>query len=86
MRGWYNIHDHTNKRIGFYPLDESVKSFPTKALTKPTEELPYVELPFTEYEEDTILGLERTTFIIVAVSVSVVIAGSVAILVIFCFF
>ena len=28
MRGWYNIHDHTNARIGFYTLDASAKSKP----------------------------------------------------------
>jgi len=29
MRGWYNIHDHANTRIGFYPLPGSTKKTPT---------------------------------------------------------
>ena len=26
MRGWYNIHDHTNKRMGFVPFSTSTKT------------------------------------------------------------
>ena len=28
MRGWYNIHDHGNLRMGFVPFSGSVKSKP----------------------------------------------------------
>ena len=31
MRGWYNIHDHENKRMGFVPFIGSTKSAPTPA-------------------------------------------------------
>jgi len=87
MRGWYNIHDHTNNKIGFYPIGKSGKPVPTKALSSPTAKLPYVESIVTEEDyDDTILGLERTTFIIVAVCVSVVVAASITLLFIFCFF
>ena len=62
MRGSYNIHDHTNKQIGFYPIDESKKPVPKKVKTRPTEPIPYY-----------ILGLKRTTFIILTTCVAVVI-------------
>lgn len=28
MRGWYNIHDHTNQRMGFVPFPGSTKTMP----------------------------------------------------------
>lgn len=31
MRGWYNIHDHTNKRMGFVPFTGSAKTKPVKS-------------------------------------------------------
>ena len=36
MRGWYNIHDHTNKRMGFVPFSGSAKSDPIVATSIPT--------------------------------------------------
>ena len=34
MRGWYNIHDYENSRIGFAPLPSSTKKRPEIADTK----------------------------------------------------
>ena len=33
MRGWYNIHDYDNSRIGFAPFPASEKSKPEVAYT-----------------------------------------------------
>ena len=80
MRGWYNIHDHTNAKIGFHTLDASVKSKPTESTSTPTETLPYVEVNTTFL----IFGIDAVTFLI-TVSLAVIITGVVVIVVIFCF-
>ena len=33
MRGWYNIHDLSNMRMGFYSIDSSKKTLPEQATT-----------------------------------------------------
>ena len=76
MRGYYNIHDHTNKQIGFYSIDESKKPVPSKVVRRPTETIPYY-----------ILGLKRTKFIILATCVAVIItAATTFAIVFFCFY
>ena len=35
MRGWYNIHDHTNERFGFIPFPDSPKTTPTAVSEEP---------------------------------------------------
>ena len=44
MRGWYNIHDHANTRIGFVPFTGSGKAAPEAVGTTPTETIPGVTL------------------------------------------
>ena len=40
MRGWYNIHDHENKRMGFVPYVDSHKSAAILADTTPSTSVP----------------------------------------------
>ena len=59
MRGWYNIHDHTNNRMGFVPFSGSTKVKPTLATSTPTTALPLVGI-----ETDiTLFGLDAATFL-----------------------
>ena len=59
MRGWYNIHDHANLRMGFVPFTGSSKSAAITATTTPTGSIPDVTLTNVG---TLILGLDSTTF------------------------
>ena len=60
MRGWYNIHDHTNLRMGFVPFTGSVKTKPTLSTTAPSTPLPLVGV----VTEETYFGMTLETFIV----------------------
>lgn len=59
MRGWYNIHDHANLRMGFVPFTGSSKSAPITATTTPTGSIPDVTLTNVG---TLILGLDAAVF------------------------
>jgi hypothetical protein len=80
MRGWYNIHDHTNLKMGFHTIDADAKVQPITASSTPTEELPYVEVNINNFW----FGLDPLTFLIVA-SIAVVVTATVVLVVMFCF-
>ena len=42
MRGWYNIHDHDNLRMGFYSINTAEKTAPEAQTSTPTTALPDV--------------------------------------------
>lgn len=42
MRGWYNIHDKDNLRMGFVPFTGSSKSVPVASSSTPSAVLPTV--------------------------------------------
>ena len=50
MRGWYNIHDHENMRMGFVPHATAVKTKPEVMTTAPTEPFPLVKDPNLEFD------------------------------------
>ena len=79
MRGWYNIHDHTNLKMGFVPFADSAKEVPVLADSVPTTLLPNVEAPSTGWY---LFGMDAGTFLVVAALV-VIITGTVVIIVIF---
>ena len=62
MRGWYNIHDHTEKRMGFVPFAGSVKSVPEVATSVPTTPLPIVADPVVPF---MIFGLDGGEFFLI---------------------
>ena len=61
MRGWYNIHDHDNLRMGFVPFSGSAKSAAEAKTTTPSGSLPDVVLTNVS---SLILGMESGTFIL----------------------
>ena len=61
MRGWYNIHDHDNLRMGFVPFIGSEKSAAEAKTTTPSGSLPDVELTNVT---TLILGMDSGTFIL----------------------
>lgn len=72
MRGWYNIHDHDNLRMGFVPFTGSSKSVPETATSTPTGSLPDVELKGVGY---LIFGIPANTFfLLVGILVLIVVA------------
>ena len=64
MRGWYNIHDHDNLRIGFVPFTGSSKSVPETATTTPSAVLQQVDVTNVD-NSFTILGLDSQLFFII---------------------
>ena len=42
MRGWYNMHDLTNMKIGFHSINTKKKPHPKKATSVPTKKFPVV--------------------------------------------
>lgn len=76
MRGWYNIHDHENKRMGFVPFIGSGKSAPTVATTTPSVVMPGVTS-----------GLDRETLLAIAIIVGIAAAvtATVVLLIVYCY-
>ena len=81
MRGWYNIHDHTNLQMGFVPFGSSTKSVPTEATSIPTTALPYYEEPVASFN---LFGMDPTTFLVIVTAAVVVTAVTVLIIEVFC--
>lgn len=75
MRGWYNIHDAENKRMGFVPFVGSSKAAPSVATTTPSEVMPGVT---TGYGELTLV-------IAIIIGVAAVVTVTIVLLVIYCF-
>ena len=82
MRGWYNIHDHTNLRMGFVPYSASNKSVPTVATSIPTTPLPDVEDPAFSF---TLFGLDGYEFLLIMTIAVVCTAVTVLIVTVFCY-
>lgn len=61
MRGWYNIHDHDNLRMGFVPFVGSSKSAPETATSTPSETIPDITLVNVG---TLIFGLDSFTFFV----------------------
>jgi len=61
MRGWYNIHDHDNWRMGFVPFVGSSKSAPETATSTPSATIPDITLVNVG---TLIFGLDSVTFYI----------------------
>ena len=81
MRGWYNIHDHTNKRMGFVPLATgSTKQVPSRATSAPTTPLPLADTGVAA----TILGVDARVFIVM-VTFLVVASCAAVFICIFCY-
>ena len=81
MRGWYNIHDHTNKRMGFVPFASSTKAVPVEATSIPSTPLPTVDVESTAFD---LFGMEPMAFLIAA-SIAAVLTGiTVVITIVFC--
>jgi len=80
MRGWYNIHDHTNKRMGFVGLASGGKEVPVEATEIPTTPLPNVDIS-TDF---TLFGMDAVTFITIVVLAFILTACTVGITIIFC--
>jgi hypothetical protein len=62
MRGWYNIHDHEQSRIGFVPFIDSTKQVPRSVTIKPKISL---KQHLQEQEADSsnlILGINEKLF------------------------
>ena len=70
MRGWYNIHDHTNLRMGFVPFSGSVKTVPTLSTVAPTTPLPLVDVNL----DNLIFGMTLETFLVVCLVIILLIA------------
>ena len=70
MRGWYNIHDHGNLRMGFVPFTGSVKTKPTQSLVAPTTPLPLVDVNL----DDLYFGMSLETFLVVCLVILLLIA------------
>ena len=70
MRGWYNIHDHGNLRMGFVPFSGSTKSVPTQSLTAPTTPLPLVDVNL----DDLYFGMSLETFLVVCLVIILLLA------------
>ena len=79
MRGWYNIHDATNKRIGFVPFVNSSKAAPVTSNTVPSTVMPIITID----AESTILGIDTTVFLI-AVGIIASLTCVAIIIVIYC--
>ena len=82
MRGWYNIHDHTNKQMGFVPYSSSNKNVPTVATSIPTTPLPNVEAPSSSFN---LFGLDPVAFLTILVVSVVVTAVTVLVIEVFCY-
>ena len=67
LRGYYSIHKHDTKQMGFVPLAESFKTAPVLATSTPTATLPKVEL---------IVSYDTLIFYIVVAILVVVLGGA----------
>lgn len=86
MRGWYNIHDHANKRMGFYSFNTADKPFPEESLTPPTSDFVEGYTPpgsGTTDTSSTIFGMDGTTFILIVVGAAVLVIA-IVLLVVLC--
>ena len=81
MRGWYNIHDHTNLQMGFVPFGSSTKSIPTVATSIPTTPLPTTEDPAYTFN---LFGMDPYSFLVIVTAAVVVTAATVLIIEVFC--
>ena len=81
MRGWYNIHDHTNKQMGFVPFSTSTKAVPVVATSIPTTPLPNVDVEISF----TIFGMPVMTFVIVVAIAVVLTFVTVFVVINFCY-
>jgi len=82
MRGFYNIHDHANLRMGFVPFTGSSKSVPETATTTPTGSIPDVTLTNVG---TLIFGIPATTFLII-VGLLLTVTCCCTACVVYCFF
>ena len=78
MRGYYNIHDLTNMRMGFYSIDEKAKPVPKKASISPEKWLPEAV--------SRIWGLKKGFLIFLVCIVSLLVILGIALIIFFCFF
>ena len=81
MRGWYNIHDLDNMRMGFVPFASSNKVVPTQATSIPTTYLPNVSPP----EDTTIFGLDLETFMLIVLVVVITTFCTLIVVIVFCY-
>ena len=81
MRGWYNIHDHTNKRMGFIPFSGSAKSNPTEATSIPTTPLPLVDV----FDRFRVFGIDTYTFLVLVIILGCCTCGCVFYVIYFCY-
>ena len=79
MRGWYNIHDATNKRMGFVPFINSSKTAPVTANTTPSAIMPIISID----ADSTILGIDTTVFL-TTIGIVAVLSCAVIFIVIYC--
>ena len=82
MRGWYNIHDHENLRMGFVPHVGSSKSAPVQKTNDPATPLP-VEETWTSGNGE-VFGLTTEQFL-TAASIAIVLSAVVILAVLFCY-
>ena len=68
MRGWYNIHDHENKRMGFVPFLGSNKSAPIPAESAP---VPYCN-DVEDEADDEVWTVEVNGILLVTAAVAAV--------------
>lgn len=83
MRGWYNIHDKDNDRMGFYSLDTAVKPKPTAALSTPTATLPSVTINVPVADTFLIWGINGYLFL-GTLSYTIVMAVMITLAILFC--
>ena len=81
MRGWYNIHDHTNKRMGFVTFTGSPKSDPVAMTSMPTQPFPLVDV----VERFRIFGIDAYYFLIIVLLVGLCTCCSVYYILVNCY-
>lgn len=80
MRGWYNIHDADNKRMGFVPFTGSSKSAAVVSSTTPSASMPTVESPI-----DSSISTETLYAILIIVGIAAAVTGGVVLAIVYCF-
>lgn len=81
MRGWYNIHDGDNLRMGFVPFAGSNKVVPTQATSIPTTYLPNVSPP----DDSSFFGLNMETFLLIVLMVIIATMCTFIVIIVFCY-